>query len=584
MASNRQVTELLLLWDDLRAQGRKISAQELCQECPECVAEVARRIHALQEMYRRLETGGPDDNGAAGPLAETASGPWPTVNGYEIVGKLGRGGMGVVYKARQVGLERWVALKMLAAGAQADQEQLHRFRTEAEAVARLQHPNIVQIYEVGEQDGRPYMALEHVDGGSLARKLAGTPLPARQAARVTETLALAVHFAHQQGIVHRDLTPANVLLTADGAPKISDFGLAKFVISGGKGQTQSGAVLGTPSYMAPEQAEGKAREVGPGTDIYALGAILYELLTGRPPFEAETPLDTLRQVVSEEPVPPGQLQAKLPRDLETICLKCLAKEPAQRYRTAGELAADLKRWLVGEPIQARPVGAWERAVKWARRRPAVAALVGVTVVAAGVLLVTGLIYNARLRLLLEELAARQAALDRANAAVEREQQAARDASWQAQARLERVNRADGLRHLGRGDLGGALTLFAEAIRTDPGDPERQEANRIRFRATLQQFPRPVHALDHQDKVSYAEFSPDGRYLVTAGDDRVARLWDTATGQALGPPLPHTAAVWHATFSPDGRRVLTAGTDKTARVWDVATGQPLTPPLPHDGTV
>jgi tetratricopeptide (TPR) repeat protein len=297
----------------------------------------------------------------------------PTVPGYEVLRELGHGGMGIVYLARQVGLGRLVALKMLPAEAQANTGALARFRTEAEAVARLAHPNIVQIYEVGEAEGRPYLALEYVDGISLARKLGGTPLPTPQAAELVETLARAMQVAHQQRIVHRDLKPANVLLTADGVPKVTDFGLAK-LLDGAVAQTQSGGVLGTPPYMAPEQAASKSKAIGTATDVYALGAILYETLTGRPPFQAETPLETLQQVVADEPLPPSRLRLKLPRDLETICLKCLQKEPARRYASAAALADDLQRFLTGEPIRARPVGGAERLWRWCRRNRAVASL------------------------------------------------------------------------------------------------------------------------------------------------------------------------------------------------------------------
>ncbi|HEV3257250.1 MAG TPA: serine/threonine-protein kinase, partial [Gemmataceae bacterium] len=320
------------------------------------------------------------DPGSASPsVAEPApaAGPpgtvLPTVPGYELLGELGRGGMGVVYRAHHLALQRLVALKVTLAGAHAASEELVRFRTEAEAVARLQHPNIVQIFEVGEHGGLPYCALEFVDSGSLAQQLAGTPLPPRRAAELVRTLAGAIHAAHEKGIVHRDLKPNNVLLTAHGTPKITDFGLAK-KLDAATGQTATGAVMGTPSYMAPEQATGQGKGVGPAADIYALGAILYEVLTGRPPFKAATPLETMRQVVDEEPVPPQQFQSKVPRDLETICLKCLRKEPAHRYASALALADELKRFLHGEPIQARPVGVWERGIKWARRHPTAAAL------------------------------------------------------------------------------------------------------------------------------------------------------------------------------------------------------------------
>ena len=298
------------------------------------------------------------------------------IPGYKVLGELGRGGMGVVYKARQQGLNRLVALKMILAGPHASATQLARFRTEAEAAARLQHPNIVQIYQIDEQDGRPYFSLELVEGGSLQDRLAGAPQTARGAAELLQTVARAMHYAHQRGIVHRDLKPSNVLLAADGTPKISDFGLAK-LLDVAVGQTPTEAFLGTPNYMAPEQALGRSKGIGPLADVYALGAILYELLTGRPPFQGTTILETLEQVRMQEPVPVRRLQPKVPRDLETITHKCLDKEGRRRYATAEDLAEDLRRFLSGEPIAARPTSRWRRVVKWARRRPAVATLAAV---------------------------------------------------------------------------------------------------------------------------------------------------------------------------------------------------------------
>jgi tetratricopeptide (TPR) repeat protein len=306
----------------------------------------------------------------------------PVLARYEVLGELGQGGMGIVYKARQTRLGRIVALKMLHAGAHAYPAQLARFRAEAVAVARLQHPNIVQIYETGDYDGRPFFSMELVDGTSLKEKLADTPQAAGPAAALIETLARAMHAAHQQGIIHRDLKPANILLQGGPGtpldqctPKITDFGLAKRLDDAS--QTRSGDVMGTPNYMAPEQAEGRVKEVGPAADVYALCAILYEMLTGRPPFQGPTALDTLDLVRWAEPVPPRRLQPKVPRDLETICLKCLDKEPGRRYASALELAEDLRRFRADEPIRARPASARERFAKWVRRRPAVAALYGV---------------------------------------------------------------------------------------------------------------------------------------------------------------------------------------------------------------
>jgi serine/threonine-protein kinase len=307
------------------------------------------------------------------PTSDTRQGATetPAVPGYEIEGVLGRGGMGVVYKAKHLALKRTVALKMILAGGQAGEQDRARFKAEAEAVARLQHPNIVQVFEVGEQAGHPFCALEFVDGGSLAQKLHGEPLSPREAARLVEELARAVHLAHARNVVHRDLKPANVLLAQDGTPKITDFGLAR-KLDADSGVTQAGAIMGTPSYMAPEQAGGQAHEAGPPADVWALGAILYECLTGRPPFRGACVLETLEQVRSREPAAPRSLNAKVPRDLETVCLKCLRKEPERRYASAAELAEELARFLRGEPVQARSVGRLERAVRWAWRNPALA--------------------------------------------------------------------------------------------------------------------------------------------------------------------------------------------------------------------
>jgi len=314
---------------------------------------------------------------------------------YELVEEISRGGMGVVYKARQRGLNRIVALKMVLAGEFASPDDLARFRREAEAAASLQHPHIVQIYEVGIHDDRPYFSLEYVSGGNLQQRLAAMPLSPLEAAHLLETLARAVHYAHQIGIIHRDLKPANVLLTPDGIPKITDFGLAKQLAEVKTQQTRTGAVLGTPSYMAPEQAEGKGPAIGRLVDVYALGAILYECLTGRPPFRAATILETLEQVRSQEPVPPRRLQPSTSSDLETICLKCLRKEPGKRYASALDLAEDLRLFLGGEPILARPIGVGERTAKWVRRRPVVAALLA-TVVLVSASGVAGVVWQWRL--------------------------------------------------------------------------------------------------------------------------------------------------------------------------------------------
>jgi serine/threonine protein kinase/WD40 repeat protein len=317
----------------------------------------------------------------------------PVVPGYQILSELGRGGMGVVYLARRLMLDRPCALKMILAGLHADPEASVRFLAEAEAIAKLRHPNVVEIFSVGEADGHLFLELEYVAGGSLAARLDGTPWPAGEVARLIEALARGVAEAHRLGVIHRDIKPANVLLAADGTPKLADFGLAK-AMGVDSGLTQTQYILGTPSYMAPEQAAGGARGLGPTADIYTLGAVLYELLTGRPPFKAATPEETRDQVRTTEPVPPARLVPRLPRDVETICLKCLRKEPARRYPSADELAEDLRRFLAGEPIKARRTGPLGRTWRWARRNRAVAALlatvallsVSITIISVSMLL------------------------------------------------------------------------------------------------------------------------------------------------------------------------------------------------------
>jgi serine/threonine protein kinase len=346
--------------------------------CPRCGA--AGSPNGKGTPATRPEEPGPDRNAptvvARSPAGDGAGSP--RVPGYEVQGLLGRGGMGLVYKARQIGLNRLVALKVIRGGAHATAQQRARFRIEAEAIASLQHPNVVQIHDVGEHDGCPYFAMELVEGGTLAQRLAAAPPTPDEAARLVEVMAAAMHRAHLRGIVHRDLKPANVLLSfsretpaSAGAaalagvsrlnemvPKITDFGLAKrFDEDDGPAPTRTGAILGTPTYMAPEQAWGRPQDVGPATDIYALGVILYEMLAGRPPFRGKTDLETLDLVRSAEPTPPSRLRPQVPRDLETICLKCLRKAPQQRYATAEELADDLRRFRDGEPVRARPWGA-----------------------------------------------------------------------------------------------------------------------------------------------------------------------------------------------------------------------------------
>jgi serine/threonine protein kinase/Tfp pilus assembly protein PilF len=378
---------------------------------PDLAAELAEFFADQQQVKRWTEPLRAVASGAtpaaADPNRTTPEGtraaavpPLGSFGDYELLEEIARGGMGVVFKARQISLNRTVALKMILAGEFASPAEVQRFHTEAENAAVLDHPSIVPIYEVGEHGGQHYFSMKLIEGGNLAQHLnrfAGDP---RTAARLLATAARAVHHAHQHGILHRDLKPANILLDADGQPHVTDFGLAKR-FAGDSGLTQSGAIVGTPSYVAPEQAAAR-KDLTTAADVYSLGAILYELLTGRPPFRAETPMDTLLQVMEREPARPRVLNPQLARDLETVCLKCLHKEPGRRYGSAEALADDLERFLAGEPIRARRVALWERGRKWMRRRPAAAALVAVTALAALGLVTSGLLYQERRVRLAEE--------------------------------------------------------------------------------------------------------------------------------------------------------------------------------------
>ncbi len=415
--------------------GERPSAEEYLRRFPHLAAGLQRQLD-LHAALQSGEDSGPDSN--ADDLAPTLRLTTASVaNGtgamslpdYEILDELGRGGMGVVYRARQRSLKRVVALKMLTAGPRAEREQLSRFRAEAAMIARLRHPGIVPIFEAGEYEGRPYFTMEYVEGGSLAQRLAATPLEPRAAAQLLESVARAIQYAHEQGIVHRDLKPSNILMTADGAPRVADFGLAKSLAadesdSSATWRTETGAVLGTPAYMAPEQAVA-GKKVGPPGDVYSLGAILYECLTGRPPFRAPSVLETLEQVRSVEPLPPSRLAPGLPRDLETICLQCLQKDAARRYGTARALADDLGRFLRSEPIWARRVSACERLLKWVRRKPTLAALLIVSALALVALIGGGVAHNVRLDAEVERA--------EANAAEAQRQQERADVGYRAAA-------------------------------------------------------------------------------------------------------------------------------------------------------
>jgi WD40 repeat protein len=486
--------------------------------------------------------------------------------------------MGVVYRARQHGLDRLVALKVLRPDA-VGPEPLRRFRTEARALGRLGHPNIVQVYEVGEHQGRPYFSLELVEGGSLDRLLRVQPLLPRQAAAAVETLARAVHGAHRAGLVHRDLKPANVLVGPGGLLKITDFGLVKQLEPGGD-QTQHGAVLGTPAYMAPEQADGDPAAVGPAADLYALGAILYECLTGRPPFQGATVRDTLEQVRRREPVPVRQLQPKVPRDLETVCHKCLAKDPRRRYLTAEELADDLRRWQEGKPVRARPLGPLPRLARWCRREPWLA-LAGGGVLGLLLALVAVLAGGAARQRELTEQARQQAA--NAESALEERRQAQEAAAAEAKVREDTTARA---LEQGRSALYARLLALAQVAiaERDLGQAEQflddcaAERRGWEWGYLQQTLARRAKVLrGHTQGVMRLAFSPDGKRLASADGTAAVRVWGVEDGREIARlDKPDSFGVFALAFSPDGRRLATAGAWGKVRVWDADTGKEFYP--------
>jgi WD40 repeat protein len=551
------------------------------------------------ELQRHLV--GPSDATLLGPPEpdHAAPQPLPEVPGYLVLGELGRGAMGVVYKARQIGLDRVVALKMVLAGTHASPEQLVRFLQEAELVAQLAHPNIVAVHQVGVHGDSPYLALEFVDGPSLAHKCAGTPQPPREAARLVEVLAAAVHEAHQHGIVHRDLKPGNVLLTSAGVPKIADFGLAKRA-QGDSHLTQTGVVLGTPSYMAPEQATPRNKAVGPAADVYALGAILYELLTGRPPFQGETAWDTMQLVVSCAVVPPRRFQPKVPRDLEAICLKCLEKERARRYISARALADDLCRFLNGEPVRARATPSWDRAWRWARRRPAVAGLLATVFSLLVVIAVGGAVLSWHLKQALEEARAAgrdrteqlwQSYVDRARAERSSGKVGQRFRALQAIRAAAKIHVTPELRdeaaaalvladvepaHEWSGFPDGTIGLgfdgdFQRYVRMS----KQGELTVCRRGAAGEEALTPLPAHGNPPFCS-PEMSPDGRFVAyrhgPGQDVRLFRVWKLDPAPAVWLEGSASHFPFALVFSPDSRWLAAAAGDGSVHIFALATHQ------------
>ena len=493
---------------------------------------------------------------------------------YELLNEVGRGGMGVIYRARQRSLNRIVALKMILSGRFAGKESVERLRAEATAAAALRHPNIVAIHEIGEIEGQHYFTMDYVEGSSLAELVRERPFSAQSAVRYVCAIAEAMEYAHQRGTLHRDLKPSNVLIDEHDQPRITDFGLAKqygvppTTVSGAtepakagtaSDLTLSGHAVGSPGYMPPEQALGKRSDIGPHSDVYAMGALLYHLLTGRAPFAAETLEATLSQALTNDPVPPRVLNPTVPRDLETICLKCLEKDLQRRYLSAHEFAEELRRFLDGKPIHARPVSSLEKSWRWCRRSPVIAGLAALALV----LLVTG-VSGILWQWSRAELFARSESSHRARAE-------------RALTQLE-LRRAEEL--LQEDQPSKVLAYFAKVLRKEPTN----EAVATRTLSLLSQrsFALPVtRPMRHKARVNIIEFSPDGSRLASASADGTACIWNALTGDLAVGPLQHEADVAMLKFSRDGTRLVTASKDHTARIWDAATGRPVAPTVRHE---
>jgi WD40 repeat protein/tRNA A-37 threonylcarbamoyl transferase component Bud32 len=577
MNATTRLIDLLVQAKQWHDQGKPFSVQDLCPDRPDLWPTLAGLLEGLGRHQQPLA----GDTPTTPPATPNPATPGPVLPGYELLEEIARGGMGVVYRARQLSLNRVVALKMIRSQALASEAEVRRFQAEAELAAGLDHPNLVPIYEVGRHDDQHFFSMKLIEGASLAHFRKDAPADRtyqRRVARIVAVVARAVHHAHQRGLLHRDLKPGNVMLDREGQPHVTDFGLAKHV-EGDSGLTQPGAIVGTPSYMAPEQARA-TRTLTTAADVYGLGAILYELLTGRPPFRGPSVLDTLQQVLSQEPVPPRALDTGISRDLETVTLKCLQKDPPRRYSSAEALAEDLERWLAGEPIRARAAGRLERLAKWARRRPAAAALVVVITLAVAALGGIGVYYNGRLR---EQLQRAQDA-----------EHAARDARGVAEERGDRLQGELGLSRRLRYNT--QLTRAADLAKTEPALARRLLEDELACPPAVRDFSwsyfyglcrREPRGLGGQPgAVPTLAWSADGRAVFSGSagtvDLKTAQpipgtlvQWDPATATRVHVVTPQGGMQpWTLVVAPDGKTGVAPGERDGPALWDLASGRKL----------
>ncbi len=590
---DERLQEVLLHYFEAAERGIRPDSAELVARHPDLAPDLSE---FLQTQHRLEDLTAPVRQVSAA-LAQAARSGWSLAPGggsaasgqvvagrkvgeYELIDEIGRGGMGVVYKARDRRLGRLVAVKMIRSAALASPAEVERFLAEARAKARLDHPNLVPIFEVGEADGLPYFVMALVDGGSLQQRLAAGPLPAREAAEVVRQVGLGIEHAHGRGVLHRDLKPQNILLQTKGdshaggepgstptrwVPKVSDFGLARLVDQ--EGQTATGEILGTPGYMPPEQAAGRAKDVSRRSDVYSLGAVLYGLLTGRPPFQAATVLETIRLVQEQDPVPPRRLNPSTPRDLEAVCLKCLEKEPGARYARAADLVADLQRFLDGKPTLARRAGRMGRALRWARRRPALAAMSAASTAALLALVAGATAYTLELRSHNAELADARGMEQWQRQAEARgrllQRKAYADGIWRAGEDWENLRRQIEDQNSGRPvpDVLGDLPGPDEYMLPSPPGQASEDLRGFEWYYLRRAGSGLRVWRGHRDDPPGVAFSRDGRLAATAGaGDGTARVWDARTGKEIG-RYPGRGWVCAAGLSPDGCLLALAGCAK-----------------------